>query len=154
MLFDCADCFREPTLSKYKESAVYDCLEIRSVERNMFHNWMLRLPQVIHGTSNDPWTVPITVSTQSTWMILSPHVKRSHYKDNVRHKLWKASSHYFVLSLELVFHQHWFDDLPSIPIFSPLHIKDSDRAEMQRDWSTGGIRHREPELLGRKGRWG
>lgn len=51
-LFDCADCFREPTKSKYKESAVYDCLEIRSLaEGDMFRTC---LPQVVRSAYNDP----------------------------------------------------------------------------------------------------
>lgn len=56
---------------------MYDCVEIRSVERDMFHTWRLCLLWVIHGAHNDPWTVPITVSSHSTYDIASSHKDKS-----------------------------------------------------------------------------
>lgn len=52
---------------------MYDCLEIRSVERKICFTPEC-LPWVIHGAhDNDPWTVPITVSSHSTYDIASSH---------------------------------------------------------------------------------
>ena len=47
MLFDSADCFPEPTGSKYKESAVYDCLEFRSVEREILYVSYVKAPSAL-----------------------------------------------------------------------------------------------------------
>lgn len=79
---------------------------------------MLCLPQVIHGAHNDPWTVPITVSSHSTYNIASSHKDKSIQRQRQRSAAMgcKGLPCITLLHLEVIFHQHWFDVFSSFLI--------------------------------------